>query len=130
MEKISSFKVDHINLNRGIYVSRVDKVGDTYVTTFDIRVKRPSEKRFLSAEASHTIEHICATYFRTRSYLRNNVTYFGPMGCLTGFYLILAGARVFTVEQVWGEVMRAFEEVSTWDGDIPEIGRASCRERV
>ena len=91
MEKIPSFTIDHNRLLRGIYVSRQDFVGNEVVTTFDIRMKEPNREPALHIGALHTIEHLAATYLRNDSKWKERVVYWGPMGCLTGNYLILKG---------------------------------------
>lgn len=93
MEKIASFNVHHENLKRGVYVSRVDNVGREVVTTFDIRMKEPN-KFAMEPGAIHTIEHLGATYLRNDEDIKDKVLYFGPMGCQTGFYLIMKGKWV------------------------------------
>ena len=93
MEKIASFNVHHENLKRGVYVSRVDNVGSEVVTTFDIRMKEPN-KFSMKPGAIHTIEHLGATYLRNDEDIKDKVLYFGPMGCQTGFYLIVKGEWV------------------------------------
>lgn len=93
MEKIASFNVRHKNLKRGVYVSRVDNVGREVVTTFDIRMKEPN-KFAMEPGAIHTIEHLGATYLRNDEDIKDKVLYFGPMGCQTGFYLIMKGKWV------------------------------------
>lgn len=89
MEKIASFKVDHLILKEGLYVSRIDRKGDSVATTYDIRLKRPNKGEF-TPSAAHTIEHLGATWLRNSKW-KDEVIYFGPMGCLTGFYVILWG---------------------------------------
>lgn len=126
MKKIESFKIDHRLLKPGIYVSRVEQCGNCFITTFDIRVKEPKKYQYIPSDATHTIEHICATYFRTESYLRNNVVYFGPMGCLTGFYLVLKNKKPFLPENVWWEVSNAFKKVVEWEGEIPGATEEEC----
>ena len=91
MKQIKSFTVDHIKLDRGLYVSRVDKVGDESVTTFDIRMTKPNVMKVLTTGVIHTIEHLGATFLRNDEEYADKIVYFGPMGCRTGFYLILAG---------------------------------------
>ena len=91
MEKIASFQVDHIKLQPGVYVSRKDKVSDSVVTTFDLRVTSPNEEPVMNSAEIHTIEHLAATYLRNDPQWQDKVIYFGPMGCRTGFYLLLAG---------------------------------------
>lgn len=89
--KIASFEVNHLHLKRGVYVSRKDKYGGETITTFDVRMKEPYKDKPLNQGAVHTIEHIGATYLRNNTSLKDNVVYWGPMGCLTGFYLVLHG---------------------------------------
>ena len=91
MEKIASFTIDHLKLLPGIYVSRKDNVGDNVVTTFDIRVTRPNFEPVMNTAEIHTIEHLAATFLRNHKEYGSKIVYFGPMGCRTGFYLILAG---------------------------------------
>ena len=91
VEKIASFTVDHIKLLPGLYVSRKDKAGAETVTTFDLRLTKPNEEPVLNTAEVHTIEHLGATYLRNEPTWKDKVLYFGPMGCRTGFYLLLAG---------------------------------------
>ena len=91
MEKITSFTIDHIKLCPGLYVSRKDKVGQETVTTFDLRVTRPNVEPVMNTAEVHTIEHLAATFLRNHSEFGSRIVYFGPMGCRTGFYLLLAG---------------------------------------
>ena len=91
MKKIPSFTIDHIRLLRGIYVSRKDEVNGEVITTFDIRMKEPNREPALGQGALHTIEHLAATYLRNQPQWKTKVLYFGPMGCRTGFYLVLFG---------------------------------------
>lgn len=92
MEKIASFQIDHIRLLRGVYVSRVDRFGDTVLTTFDLRMKEPNREPVIDVPALHTLEHLGATFLRSHPVWKDRVVYFGPMGCRTGLYVILAGA--------------------------------------
>ena len=91
MEKITSFTIDHLKLQPGLYVSRKDKGGAETVTTFDLRLTSPNEEPVMNTAEVHTIEHLAATYLRNDSQWKEKVLYFGPMGCRTGFYLLLAG---------------------------------------
>lgn len=106
---IASFLVDHTRLKPGLYVSRLDKLGDEMVTTFDIRVCQPN-KDMMSPAVAHTIEHLMADYVRNKSSFKDDVIYFGPMGCLTGFYLILRHGR--TSLSIKDDVIKAFCECS------------------
>ena len=91
MEKITSFTIDHIKLQPGLYVSRKDKVGSETVTTFDLRLTSPNEEPVMNTGEVHTIEHLAATYLRNEPNWKDKVLYIGPMGCRTGFYLLMAG---------------------------------------
>ena len=91
MEKITSFTIDHLKLLPGVYVSRKDKVGESVVTTFDIRMTRPNYEPVMNTAEVHAIEHLAATFLRNHEPIKDKVLYFGPMGCRTGFYLLLGG---------------------------------------
>lgn len=91
MEKIASFTIDHIKLQPGVYVSRKDAVGDSTVTTFDLRMTSPNDEPVMNTAEVHTIEHLGATFLRNDAEYASKTVYFGPMGCRTGFYLLLAG---------------------------------------
>ncbi len=91
MEKITSFTIDHIKLQPGVYVSRKDPVGNSVITTFDIRMTSPNEEPVMNTAEMHTIEHLAATFLRNHKDWGSKIIYFGPMGCRTGFYLLLAG---------------------------------------
>ena len=94
MDKITSFTIDHLKLLPGVYVSRKDRVGDQVITTFDIRMTRPNYEPVMNTAEVHTIEHLAATWLRNNEEWKDRVLYFGPMGCRTGFYLLLAGYGV------------------------------------
>ncbi len=123
MEKIASFRVDHLNLLPGLYVSRLDRFDGTAVTTFDLRFTAPNREPVLDQPALHTLEHLGATYFRN-SALREQVVYFGPMGCRTGFYLLLAGEHV--PEELLPEVLRFCDFVLGFEGEIPGARPEEC----
>ena len=91
MEKIASFTIDHLKLQPGLYVSRRDWVGSETVTTFDLRLTSPNEEPVMNTAEVHTIEHLAATFLRNHKSYKDKTIYFGPMGCRTGFYLLLAG---------------------------------------
>lgn len=91
MEKIASFTIDHIRLQPGVYVSRKDTVGNQIITTFDLRMTSPNEEPVMNTAEMHTIEHLAATFLRNHEVYKDKTIYFGPMGCRTGFYLLLAG---------------------------------------
>jgi len=124
MEKIASFTIDHIRLNTGVYVSRVDKIGAETVTTFDLRMTKPNDEPVMDTAAIHAIEHLGATFLRNDPEWKDRVIYFGPMGCRTGFYLLLAGE--LTSEQVLDPVRRMFAFISAFEGEIPGASARDC----
>lgn len=124
MEKIASFTIDHCRLLRGVYVSRQDRVGDTVVTTYDIRMKEPNREPVVHAGAMHTIEHIAATYLRNDPEWRDRIIYWGPMGCLTGCYLIVVGAP--SSAEIARLMLRTFAFVASFEGDIPGAAPRDC----
>lgn len=109
MELIQSFSVDHRAIVPGIFVSREDTVGGGTVTTYDIRLKKPNREPVIDVAAMHSLEHIIATFLRNDPVWKDEVIYWGPMGCLTGFYLILKGSR--SPQEVLNPVLRAFRSV-------------------
>ena len=124
MEKIPSFTSDHNRLKRGIYVSRQDNVGNEIVTTFDIRMKEPNREPVLQPEAIHTIEHLAATYLRNDPEWKNSIIYWGPMGCLTGNYLLMKG-NLKSADIV--ELMRrTFRFIADYEGEIPGAAPKDC----
>ena len=124
MKKITSFTIDHIRLQPGLYVSRQDKVGAEIVTTFDLRLTSPNEEPVMNTAEVHTIEHLAATYLRNESKWKNKVLYFGPMGCRTGFYLLLAGD--YSSKDVISLVKSCFEFIADYQGDIPGASARDC----
>ncbi len=118
MERIASFEVNHDILQRGIYTSRVD--GD--IVTYDIRMKLPNKGNYLSNPAMHTVEHIVATFVRNSEY-KDRIIYFGPMGCRTGFYLLV---RDIAPSEVISLVKAAFEFLRDFEGDIPGVSSVEC----
>ena len=124
MEKIASFTIDHTRLLRGIYVSRKDQVGGETVTTFDIRMKEPNREPVLHPGALHTIEHLAATYLRNDEQWKDRIVYWGPMGCLTGNYLLMRGD--LRSEDIVDLMRRTFMFVADFDGDIPGAAPKDC----
>ena len=124
MEKITSFTVDHIRLVPGLYVSRKDKVGSETVTTFDLRVTSPNDEPVMNTAEIHTIEHLAATYLRNEPQWKEKVLYFGPMGCRTGFYLLLAGD--YTSRDVLPLVKACFMFVAGFEGEVPGACAKDC----
>lgn len=123
MEKIESFKVDHTNLKSGLYVSRKDEWNKTTVTTFDLRVTCPNREPVMDTPAIHTIEHLGATYMRNCE-IKERVVYFGPMGCRTGFYLVLFGNE--TSESIFKTIVDMCEFIESFEGEIPGASPAEC----
>ena len=124
MKKIPSFTIDHLRLLPGIYVSRKDNVGNDVVTTFDIRMKAPNREPALHQGALHTIEHLAATYLRNNAQWADRIIYWGPMGCLTGNYLIVNGA--YSCEEIRQLMIEAFTFVSEYEGEVPGTTAATC----
>ena len=124
MEKIASFTVNHIDLLTGLYVSRRDKVGGEAVTTFDMRVTRPNVEPVMDTPALHAIEHLGATFLRNHPVWKDKTVYFGPMGCRTGFYIILVGELFPTDIQSLMEEMCTF--ILAYEGDIPGASARDC----
>lgn len=124
MNKIPSFTIDHNKLLRGIYVSRKDEIGGETVTTFDIRMKEPNREPALHIGALHTIEHLAATYLRNNAQWKDRVVYWGPMGCLTGNYLLLKGDLEST--DIIDLMKKTFLFVANFDGDIPGAAPKDC----
>ena len=124
MERIASFQVDHIRLNRGIYVSRIDEINGNYLTSFDIRMKLPNKEPVINIAELHTMEHLGATFLRNHSVWKEKIVYFGPMGCRTGFYLILKG-KLESKDIV--ELMKElYKFMAEFKGDIPGATAIEC----
>lgn len=124
MDKIPSFTIDHNKLLRGIYVSRKDQVGGETVTTFDIRMKEPNREPVLHNGAIHTIEHLAATYLRNDPEWKDRIIYWGPMGCLTGNYLLLRGD--YASKDIVELMKRTFRFVANFEGEIPGAAAKDC----
>lgn len=124
MEKIPSFTIDHNRLLRGIYVSRKDEVGGDTVTTFDIRMKEPNREPALHPGALHTIEHLAATYLRNDAEWKDRIVYWGPMGCLTGNYLLMRGD--LKPADIVELMKRTFRFVAEFEGDVPGAAPQDC----
>ena len=117
MEKITSFTIDHIRLLPGLYVSRKDHIGSETVTTFDLRMTQPNAEPVMNTAEMHTIEHLAATYLRNEPNWKERVLYFGPMGCRTGFYLLLAGDH--TSRDVLDLVINCYRFIRDYIGEVP-----------
>ena len=124
MEKITSFTIDHIRLQPGLYVSRKDRVGAETVTTFDLRVTSPNDEPVMNTAEIHTVEHLAATYLRNHPTWADKVLYFGPMGCRTGFYLLLAGD--LTAREALPLVTDCFRFVRDFTGEVPGASARDC----
>ena len=124
MEKIASFQIDHIKLQPGVYVSRKDQVGAQTVTTFDLRVTSPYEEPVMNTAEMHTIEHLAATFLRNEPNWKEKVLYFGPMGCRTGFYLLLTGD--YTSRDVLPLLVECFRFIADFHGDVPGASAKDC----
>lgn len=124
MKKIPSFTIDHNQLLPGIYVSRKDNVGNDIVTTFDIRMKAPNREPALHPGALHTIEHLAATYLRNNEEWQDRIVYWGPMGCLTGNYLLMKGDM--KSEEIVKLMIDTFEFVANYDGVVPGTEPQDC----
>ena len=124
MQKIPSFQVNHLFLEKGLYVSRKDKVKDEVITTFDIRMTKPNKERVMNTAGIHAIEHIGATFLRNDKIWKEKVIYFGPMGCRTGFYLILVGD--LAPLDIAPLVKEMFDYIANFSGDIPGNSPKDC----
>ena len=124
MEKITSFTIDHLKLLPGVYVSRKDSVGEMTVTTFDIRMTRPNFEPVMNTAEVHTIEHLGATFLRNHDVYKDQVLYFGPMGCRTGFYLLLAGDH--TSRDIVPLMKEMFCFIRDFQGEVPGAAARDC----
>ena len=124
MKKIPSFTIDHNRLKRGIYVSRKDYVGNEIVTTFDVRMKEPNREPALSPSAIHTMEHLAATFLRNHAEWASRIIYWGPMGCLTGNYLIVRGDLASA--EVLPLMKETFAFIASFEGDVPGASARDC----
>ncbi|MBR4669673.1 MAG: S-ribosylhomocysteine lyase [Butyrivibrio sp.] len=124
MEKIASFTVNHIDLEPGIYVSRKDKVGQETITTFDLRMTAPNREPVMNTAEVHTMEHLGATFIRNDEEYKDKTIYFGPMGCRTGFYIVLAGD--LDSKTIVPLVTRMYEFMRDFKGEVPGASPRDC----
>ena len=124
MEKIASFTIDHHKLQPGIYVSRKDHIGAEIITTFDLRMTSPNEEPVMNTAEMHTIEHLAATFLRNHKQYKDHVIYFGPMGCRTGFYLLLAGD--LTSAKIVPLMIEMYEFIRDYHDEIPGASAKDC----
>ncbi len=124
MEKIASFTIDHIRLIPGVYVSRKDSVGDSVITTFDLRMTSPNDEPVMNTAEVHTIEHLGATFLRNHPLYGSKTIYFGPMGCRTGFYLLLAGD--YESSDIVNLMIEMNEFIRDFEGEVPGASPKDC----
>lgn len=124
MKPIASFTINHLNLFPGVYVSRKDAVGDSVVTTFDLRVTRPNAEPVMNTAEVHTIEHLAATFLRNHAQFGSRIVYFGPMGCRTGFYLLLAGD--YESADILPLLRELFAFIRDYKGEVPGASAIEC----
>ena len=124
MEKIASFTIDHLKLVPGVYVSRKDTIGKEVITTFDLRMTSPNDEPVMNTAEVHTIEHLAATFLRNHPVYANKTIYFGPMGCRTGFYLLLAGN--LTSKEIIPLMIEMFEVIRDFNGEVPGASPKDC----
>lgn len=124
MEKITSFTIDHIKLQPGVYVSRKDSVGEHVITTFDLRMTSPNEEPVMNTAEMHTIEHLAATFLRNHKDYKEKTIYFGPMGCRTGFYLLLAGD--YSSRDIIPLMIEMYEFIHNFKGEVPGASAKDC----
>ena len=124
MEKITSFTIDHIKLLPGLYLSRKDPIGNEIITTFDIRMTKPNEEPVMNTAEMHAIEHLAATFLRNHVSYGSKIIYFGPMGCRTGFYLLLAGD--YSSMDIVPLITEMFEFIRDFQGEIPGASAKDC----
>ena len=124
MKQIASFTINHLTLLPGVYVSRKDSVGNDLVTTFDLRVTRPNAEPVMNTAEVHTIEHLAATFLRNHTDFGSRIVYFGPMGCRTGFYLLLAGD--YEPADILPLLRELFTFIRDYKGDVPGASAIEC----
>ena len=124
MEKIASFTIDHIKLQPGVYVSRKDKVGGSTVTTFDLRMTSPNEEPVMNTAELHAMEHLAATFLRNHAEFGSKIIYWGPMGCRTGNYLLLAGD--YESRDIVPLMIEMFEFIRDYEGEVPGASPMDC----
>ena len=124
MKKITSFTIDHIRLVPGVYVSRKDPVGTETITTFDLRMTSPNDEPVMNTAEMHTIEHLAATFLRNHSEFGPKIIYFGPMGCRTGFYLLLAGD--YESKDIIPLMIELFQFIANFYDEVPGASAKDC----
>ena len=124
MEKIASFTINHLKLLPGVYVSRKDRFNDVVLTTFDLRMTRPNYEPVMNTAEIHAIEHLAATFLRNHKDFADKTVYFGPMGCRTGFYLILSGD--YESKDIVGLLTEMYKFIADFEGDVPGASARDC----
>ena len=124
MEKITSFTIDHIKLIPGVYVSRVDYVAGNPITTFDLRMTSPNDEPVMNTAEMHTVEHLAATFLRNHTEYKDKTIYFGPMGCRTGFYLLLAGE--YESKDIVPLMVEMFDFIANFYDEVPGASAKDC----
>lgn len=124
MEKITSFTINHLSLQPGVYVSRKDPVGDQIITTFDLRMTSPNEEPVMNTAEMHTIEHLAATFLRNHAEYGDKIIYFGPMGCRTGFYLLLAGD--YESKDIVPLMQEMYQFIARFEDEVPGASARDC----
>ena len=124
MEKIASFTINHLKLLPGVYVSRKDAVGSETLTTFDLRMTSPNDEPVMNTAEMHTIEHLAATFLRNHSEFGTKTIYFGPMGCRTGFYLLLSGE--YSSRDILPLMKEMFTFIADFEGEVPGASAKDC----
>ena len=124
MKLIPSFAVDHTKIIPGIYESRVDSMGEEFVTTFDVRLKKPNAEPAIAPAAMHTMEHVIATFLRNDPVWKDQLVYWGPMGCLTGFYIIVKGRP--KASEMYPILLEAFRYMKEYEGEVPGASPVNC----
>ncbi len=124
MEKIASFTIDHIKLEPGVYVSRKDFIGQEVITTFDLRMTSPNDEPVMNTAEMHTIEHLAATFLRNHKDYKDRTIYFGPMGCRTGFYLLLAGD--LESKDIVPLMIEMYEFIRDFKDEVPGASAKDC----
>jgi S-ribosylhomocysteine lyase len=124
MQKITSFTIDHLKLIPGVYVSRVDYAGESPITTFDLRMTSPNDEPVMNTAEMHTIEHLAATFLRNHAEFGDKTIYFGPMGCRTGFYLLLSGK--YESRDIIPLMQEIFSFIAAFEGEVPGASAKDC----
>ncbi len=124
MNKIPSFTIDHLRLEKGVYISRIDQVSSATLTTYDLRMKKPNFEPVINTAELHAIEHLAATYLRNDDLIKDDVIYFGPMGCRTGFYLILKGNK--STDEIIPLLKNLFKFIIDFKDEIPGANAKDC----